>query len=147
MNERERMVVSAHLDGEVEAPWKDQVEQRIASDPTWSVEAALQARVKAVLAAAPEPDFSAAQARVHEALTRSRVGTAPRPLPLSWLSVAAAALVVLAGAGGYLWGRASVPSAPAELAELQVQVPKQLELQLSGEGQIMMASTLEGFRR
>lgn len=145
MNDRERMVISAYHDGEVEAPWKSQVESKIAHDPDWAAEANLQARVRATLTAAPEPDFSEALVRV-----RSRIGTSPssppmRSLPMAWLSVAAA-LLVLAASGGYWWGRASV-SGPVEVAELQVQVPKQLELKLSGEGQLLMASTLEGTRR
>ena len=146
MKDIERMVLSAHTDGEVEAPWKDQVTRKIVEDPAWAAEASLQAKLRAVLAASPEPDFSEALARVRakvEAGSRHRT----RTLPLAWFSVAAAALLVLAAGGGYLWGRQSAATGPAEVSELQVQVPRQLELKLSGEGQLIPASTLQGIRR
>lgn len=145
MKDIERMVISAHRDGEVEAPWRDQVARKIAGDPAWAAEAAAQDRLGEALAASPEPDFTGAQARVWEALSTRTPRPTPR-LPLVWLSAAAAALVVLAASGGYWWGRSSVITGPAEVAELQVQIPKQLELKLSGEGQLLMASTLQGNR-
>ena len=36
MKDIERRILSAHIDGEVEAPWKDQVEARIAADSAWA---------------------------------------------------------------------------------------------------------------
>lgn len=146
MKDIERMVISAYRDGEVEAPWKDAVAHKIADDPAWAAEAAGQDRLRAVLQASPEPDFEAARTRVFERLEGLPTRAEVRRFPLVWLSVAAAALLVLAGSGGFWWGRASAASGPVEVAELQVQVPKQLELQLSGEGQLLMASTLEGPR-
>lgn len=145
MKDMERMVISAYRDGEVEAPWKDQVARKIDADPAWAAEADAQERLRQVLASAPEPDFTDAQARVQRAVAGLTSRSEPRPLPLTWLSVAAA-LLVLAASGGYWWGRSSAVSGPVDVAELQVQVPKQLELKLSGEGQLLMASTLEGNR-
>jgi len=146
VKDSERMVISAYLDGEVEAPWKAEVARKIAHDPAWAAEAAAQTRLRQVVLAAPEPDFLGERTRVFERLE----GISPRPeaqrLPLVWLSVAAAALVVMAASGGFWWGRSSVTAGAVEVAELQVQVPKQLELKLSGEGQLLMASTLEGTR-
>jgi anti-sigma factor RsiW len=149
----ERMVVSAHEDGEVEAPWKDQVSRRIAEDPAWAAEADRHRRVKAALAASPEPDFSAARERI---LARIQAGVPSRPevrsFPVAWVSVAAAALLVAAVGSGYWLGRISLPAAPAqtsaaEVSELQVQVPHPQGLKLSGEGQLLMASTLQGSGR
>lgn len=147
MNDRERMVISAHLDAEVEAPWKDKIEEKIARDPAWNAEADVQIRVRAALAAAPEPDFSEARERI-KARVLSHLSPDHRTprMSLTWITAAAAALVVLAASGGYWWGRQEA-SFPAEVSEIEVQVPRQLELKLSGEGQLMMASTLEGTRR
>jgi anti-sigma factor RsiW len=141
----ERMVVSAHVDGEVESPWKEQIEQRLASDPAWAAEAELHRGVKAALLSSPEPDWTVAQARIK---SRSMAGAASRSsfrsLPLAWVSVAAAALLVFAVGSGYWLGRQSVSAnEPTEVAEIQVQVPKALGLQLSGEGQLIPASTLQ----
>ena len=146
MKDIERMVVSAHEDGEVESPWKEQVQVRVAADAEWAAEAALHRGIKAALALSPEPDFSEARARVGaklQGLSHRRPWS--RPLPLAWVSVAAAALLVVAAGTGYWVGRQSSTSA-AQVSELQVQVPRQLELKLSGEGQLLMASTLEGSR-
>ena len=140
MKESERMVISAYLDGEVEAPWKSQVESRLAEDPEWAAEAATQNRLRIALSGSPEPDFTEAISRVR---SRASGPVVIKSLPLGWLSVAAAALLVLAAGGGYLWGRSS-GTAPADVAEIQVQVPSQIELKLSGEGQLFMASTLKG---
>jgi len=145
VKDSERMVISAYLDGEVEAPWKDEVARKISQDPVWAAEAAAQSRLRDLVLSAPEPDFREERIRVFERLE----GLSPRPevrLPLVWLSVAAAALVVMAAGGGFWWGRSSVTPGAVDVAELQVQVPKQLELKLSGEGQLLMASTLEGTR-
>jgi len=140
----ERMLVSAHEDGEVESPWKQQLERRLAEDPVWEAEAALHRRVKAALASAPEPDWSQARDRVREALAAPRAPrTGGRLVPLSWISVAAAALLLVVGGGGYWLGRQSAPTAAPDVAELQVQVPKAMGLKLSGEGQLLMASTLQ----
>jgi len=140
----ERMLVSAHEDGEVESPWKQQLERRLADDPAWADEALVHRRVKATLAAAPEPDWSQARARVLAAVVAPQVArSGGRLVPLSWISVAAAALLVLAAGGGYWLGRQSSPIAAPDVAELQVQVPKAMGLKLSGEGQLLMASTLQ----
>ena len=148
MKDIERMVVSAHEDGEVESPWKEQVARRIAGDPKWAAEADLHRGVKAALASAPEPDWSGSLAKMRARLEAGVGPSRTRALPLAWLSVAAAALVFLAAGAGFWVGRQSVPSTgPADVAELKVQVPKSLGLQLSGEGQLLMASTLEGNRR
>jgi len=150
----ERMVVSAHLDGEVEAPWKDQVEAKLASDPAWAAEAQRHLRVKEALASAPEPDFSQAQDRIRARIAAHTPGVRRTPAPqwpLAWVSVAAAALVLLAAGGGFWAGRLGAPvpgvSVPSEVAELKVEAPKALGLKLSGEGQLLMASTLEGPHR
>jgi anti-sigma factor RsiW len=142
VKESDRMVISAYLDGEVEAPWKSQVERRITDDPEWAAEASAQTRLRVVLSASPEPDFTEALGRVRQRVSAPLV---IRSLPLGWLSVAAAALLVVAAGGGFLWGR-STGTAPADIAEIQVQVPSQIELKLSGEGQLLMASTLKGKR-
>jgi len=143
----ERMVISAYTDGEVETPWKEQVERKILENPDWAAEAALQERLSARLNGSPEPDFSEAQARILGRITESgRSGSPSRSFATPWISVAAAALLILAASGGYWWGRQSTSVAPAEVSELQVQVPSQLELKLSGEGQLLMASTLQGNR-
>ena len=147
MKDIERMVVSAHEDGEVESPWKQRVEKRLADDAEWAAEAALHQLVKAKLASSPEPDFAGAQARVGAKL-RSLTDALPhsRSLPLAWVSVAAAALLIVSAGTGYWLGRQS-SAVGVQVSELQVKVPKQLELKLSGEGQLLMASTLEGSRR
>jgi anti-sigma factor RsiW len=145
MKDVERMVISAYEDGEVGAPWAQQVEQRIASDSAWAEEAQSHRRVKSALAADPDPDFAGAQARVAARLAEKTSGRpASRSLPLLWTSVAAAALLMVFAGAGFWLGRQSVPTSGAgAVAELQVQVPKQLELKLTGEGQLLMASTLE----
>lgn len=148
MKDIERMLVSAHEDGEVASPWKEQIQSRIGDDPAWASEAAVHRSVKAALARDPEPDFSAARSRVAVRLReRTGSGSARHPqriLPMAWVSVAAAALLLVAAGGGFWLGRQStVPGGAAPLAELQVQVPHQLELKLTGEGQLLMASTLE----
>lgn len=143
MKDHERMIVSAHLDHEVEAPWRDEVDRRIAGDPGWAAEAERHRAVKAALAADPEPDFRAAQARVADRLAHTPV--APKVTSYSWVSIgaAAAALLLLAAGAGFWMGRQSAGNAPSALAELQVKVPQQLELKLTGEGQLLMASTTE----
>ena len=145
MKDIERMVVSAHEDGEVESPWKERVAEKIAADPAWAAEAGRHRAVKAALSADAEPDFSASLTRV---MARLEAGPVPAPVRASrlpvWISVAAAALLVLAAGGGFWLGR-QTPS--GGVAEIQVQVPKQLPLKLSGEGQLLMASTLQGIRR
>lgn len=150
MKDIERMVVSAYVDGEVEAPWKEKVEAKIASDPQWAAEAERHRRVKALLAADAERDAAAEGHANILALVKTRLDAAsapqsPRVSRLSvWLSAAAAVLLVLAAGGGFWLGR-QAPS--AGVAEIQVQVPKQLPLKLSGEGQLLMASTLQGIGR
>ncbi len=148
MKDIERMLVSAHEDGEVESPWTDRITQKLAEDAGWSEEASLHRRVKAALASAPEPDFSEALARVkaklHDLAPRT---TLPPRFSVAWLSVAAAVLLVAAAGTGYWLGSQSSSTAPTQVSELQVQVPRQLELKLSGEGQLIMASTLQGSRR
>lgn len=143
MKDIERMVVSAYEDGEVESPWKDRVEQRLASDPEWAREAALHRGVKTALGRSPEPDWGPSIRKVADRI-EARLGARHRAqrVPLPWLSLAAAALLVVAAGGGFWLGRQTQSSA-LDVAELQVQVPDQLELQLNGEGQLLMASTLE----
>lgn len=143
MKDIERMVVSAYEDGEVESPWRDRVEQRLASDPLWAQESSLHRAVKAALTRSPEPDFGPSLQKVADRL-EARLGSGPtvQRFPLAWLSVAAAALLVVAAGGGFWLGRQTQASS-LDIAELKVQVPDQLELQLNGEGQLLMASTLE----
>ena len=147
MKDVERMVISAHEDGEVEAPWSSQVERKLAEDPTWAAEAAVHRRVKVALATSPEPDFSEARYRVFSQISARVPLKTPHTFSMAWMSVAAAAILVLALGSGFWLGRQSAASGASEVAELQVQVPQQLELKLSGEGQLLMASTLEGLRR
>lgn len=143
MKTSERLIVSAHVDGEVEAPWTERVQDRLDHDPAWAGEAARHRAVRSALAAAPEPDWTAANARVRDALERHRTVPSPGPrFPLVWTLAAAAALVVVATGTGFWLGRQSAVGAASEVAELQVQVPKNLGLKLSGEGQLIMASTL-----
>jgi len=140
----ERMLVSAHEDGEVESPWKQRLEKRLADDPVWAAEAALHRRVKAALAADQEPDWTLARGRVKDALAaRHALPPVTRRAHLTWISVAAAALLVLAAGGGFWLGRQSAPTGAPDVAEVQVQVPKAMGLKLSGEGQLLMASTLQ----
>ena len=150
MKDIERMVVSAHADGEVESPWKEQVARKIGEDPDWAAEAAVHNRVKTALASAPEPNSTPSLDRVWTRLEQLK----PRKHEVVhgsflWVGVAAAALLVIATGTGYWLGRqAPGQSGPgSEVAELQVQVPKDLGLKLSGEGQLIMASTLQGSRR
>jgi hypothetical protein len=138
----ERMVISAHEDGEVESPWKEKVAQKLGSDAEWSAEAEMHRRVKTALARDAEPDFSEALARVKAKLEGASVRPRVSRLPVL-LTAAAAALLVLAAGGGFWLGRQGSPSG---VAEITVQVPKQLPLKLSGEGQLLMASTLQGNR-
>jgi anti-sigma factor RsiW len=145
----ERMVISAHEDGEVEAPWKDEVARRIAEDTSWAAEAALHRRVKAALAASPEPDFAAARERILARIPAASEPQITRAFPVAWVSVAAAALLVVAAGSGYWLGRISQPTSggqaqAAEVSEIQIQVPHAQGLKLSGEGQLLMASTLQG---
>lgn len=142
MKDIERMVISAHEDGEVESPWKEKVADRLASDAEWSAEAELHRRVKTALARDAEPDFSEALARVKAKLEGASVRPRVSRLPVL-LTAAAAALLVLAAGGGFWLGRQGSSSS---VAEITVQVPKQLPLKLSGEGQLLMASTLQGNR-
>ena len=148
MKDIERMLISAHEDGEVEAPWSQEIDRKLAEDAGWLAEADQHRRVKAALAASPQPDFSTAVARVGARLqSLPPRASLPPKLPLAWLSVAAAALLVTAAGTGYWLGSQSSVSAPTQVSELQVQVPRQLELKLSGEGQLLMASTLQGSSR
>jgi len=146
MKDIERMVISAYEDGEVDAPWNQRIARRLAEDADWATEADGHRKIKAALAASPEPDFSEARRRV-KARIEAGLPLRTRTLPLAWISVAAAAVLVLAGGGGFWLGRQTVPAAPSAVAELQVQVPKTLGLKLSGEGQLLMASTLQGKSR
>jgi len=119
------------------------VKQRLASDPQWAQEAALHQAVKSALARSPEPDFGPSLQKVADRLeAKIALGRKVQRLPMGWLSVAAAALLVVAAGGGFLLGRQTQASS-LDIAELKVQVPEQLELQLNGEGQLLMASTLE----
>lgn len=143
MKDIERMVVSAHEDSEVQAPWNQKILAKIAADPEWAAESERHRRVKAVLASDIEPDFAASLERV-----KTRLEAGPKRVRISrlpmLLTAAAAALLVLAAGGGFWLGR----QAPASgVAEIQVQVPKQLPLKLSGEGQLLMASTVQGIGR
>ncbi len=142
MKDNERMLVSAHEDGEVQSPWKEQIEARVAQNADWAAESLRHRRVKALLAADPEPKLTLSKERLQAALRGVAPRREPARLPLAWLSVAAAALVLLASGAGYWFG--SQASTPAQVSELQVQVPSQIELKLSGEGQLLMASTLQG---
>jgi len=147
VKEIERMLVSAHVDGEVESPWKERIEQKLVQDPSWSAEAEKILRLKAALASAPEPDFTQAQERVSRIVqARAPRVVTLRRLPLVWMSAAAALLVLAAGTGYWLGSRNTAAATP-QISELQVQVPRQLELKLSGEGQLIMASTLQGSHR
>jgi hypothetical protein len=144
----ERMLVSAHEDEEVESPWKEQIVRRLVDQADWLAEAEIHRKVKTLLASSPEPDFSEARKRVGANLLVLPVRSfLPPRVPVVWLSAAAAALLVLAAGTGYWLGSQSSASAPVQVSELQVQVPRQLELKLSGEGQLIMASTLQGSRR
>jgi len=143
----ERTLISAYLDAEVESPWKEKVARRLTEDPVWAAEAQWHLRVKASLASSPEPDWSEVQTRVKARMESRGSPTTSRSLPLAWLSVAAAALLVLAAGGGFWLGRSVSAPGTADVAEIQVQVPKAMGLKLSGEGQLLMASTLQGPRR
>jgi anti-sigma factor RsiW len=138
----ERMVISAHEDGEVESPWKEKVAEKLASDAEWAAEADRHRRVKTALARDAEPDFAASLERVKARLEGTSVRKRVLRLP-ALLTAAAAALLVLAAGGGFWLGRQAPTAA---VAEISVQVPKQLPLKLSGEGQLIMASTLQGIR-
>lgn len=144
MKDIERALVSAYADGEVEAPWNEKVKAKIETDPDWARELELHRSVKAALAADREPDWATALvpplAKSPAGIEKKRWAFAP---PLAWASVVAAALLFVAGSAGFWLGRQSSPSTPTSLAELKVQVPQQLQLQMSGEGQVMMASTLD----
>lgn len=148
MKDIERMLVSAYEDGEVESPWKEQIFRRLAEDPAWSAEAEVHQTVKAALVAAVEPDFSENLRRIESnVLSGASPKTSTPRFPSAWISLAAAALLSLAVGTGYWLGSQNSSSAPAQVSELQVQVPRQLELKLSGEGQLLMASTLQGSSR
>ena len=148
MKDIERTLISAFADSEVESPWKEKVLLRLAEDTDWAAEAQMHHRVKALLASSTEPDWTEAQSRVKARIEARLPKSASRQLPMAWLSVAAAALLVLAAGGGFWLGRTTVPStATNDIAEIQVQVPKAMGLKLSGEGQLLMASTLQGNRR
>ncbi len=143
MKDIERMVISAHEDGEVESPWKEKVADKLASDAEWAAEADRHRRVKTALARDAEPDFSSSLDKVRSRLEGTSVTRRVNRLPIL-LTAAAAALLMLAAGGGFWLGRQG-PS--GGVAEITVQVPKQLPLKLSGEGQLLMASTVQGIRR
>jgi len=143
----ERMVVSAYEDGEVEFPWSDRVLKKMEENPEWVAEAQSHRRIKAALASSPEPDFSEVRQRVKARIEAHLPRRRRLTLPPVWMSVAAAAALVLVAGGGFWVGRQTVATPPSAVAELQVQVPKTLGLKLSGEGQLLMASTLQGKSR
>jgi|GEM_PF-2332673 len=145
MKDSERMIVSAWTDGEVELPWSSLVSAKVEQNPEWSETARQHNRVKQLLVNDGEPDWTAAQSRVWDHLAaQNPVRPFVAHLPWSWISVAAAALLVVAAGGGYWFGRVSVVKTGPQMAELKVHVPQQLELKLSGDGQLIMASTLQG---
>jgi hypothetical protein len=140
-----KMLVSAHMDKEVEAPWDAQVEQLITSNPSWAEQAAVHRGVKEVLARDKQPDPGPSQALVWSRLRA--VQAAPKVLrtpAVSWWSLPAAAAVLALVLGAGYWMGSHNAGTGTNLAELEVQVPTQFHLQLSGEGQLLKVSTMEG---
>lgn len=147
----EKLLISAHLDGEVESPWKEKMDERLARDPQWQAEAALHQRVKDQLAALPETDLSAAQKRVWEKV-QGRISARKegvKPAGSVWvfrpLLAAAAAVLVLVGtlSVGYLLGSRGT-SGSSEMAEIKVQIPQNFDFKVEGEGQLVQMSNYQG---
>jgi len=138
------LLISAHMDGEVEAPWASELDRLLQERPEWQALADQHRAVKERLASSPEPDVAASQEVVWSRLQASVPSDSTTPAPLRfWLTlpaVAAALLVVLAT--GYWWGSTSTPSGSA-LAELEVLVPTEYDLRVSGDG-LLVPATFEG---
>ena len=84
MKDIERMVVSAHVDGEVESPWKEKVEQRLATDSDWASEANLHRGVKEALASARNPTGRPLRIGSRPGFSRAQPR---RQLPVGWVSL------------------------------------------------------------
>ncbi|MEI8095041.1 MAG: hypothetical protein WCG80_12580 [Spirochaetales bacterium] len=140
-----KMLISAHVDHEVEAPWKDRLEELLETHPEWREEEALHRKVKNALAAAEVSGEAQSQAAVWSRLQASLSPPEAVRSPFVWWSypAAAAVLALVLGAGFWL-GSHSAPVAGASVAEIQVEVPGGFNLQLSGEGQLLKVSTLQG---
>ena len=149
-----KMLISAHVDDEVEAPWKSRLDELLTENPEWGAEAQLHRKVKQILLQEEVPGIEASQqavwSRLQAALPSVKASSVPA-FPLrrmglpTWLAypAAAAVLALVLGAGFWLGAR-STSSTGQDVAELQVQVPAEYHLQLSGDGQLLKVSTLEG---
>ncbi len=141
-----KMLISAHIDHEVEAPWATRVDELIRQDQELQAEAQLHRDVKQKLKDAPWPDLEQSQASVWSRLQalapREPVVGSVAILPW-WSYPAAVAVLALALGSGFWLGTHTTPAGET-LAELKVQVPGQYSLQLSGDGQLLKVSTMEG---
>ena len=141
-----KMLISAHIDHEVEAPWATRIGELIRQDQELEAEAQLHRDVKQTLKDAPWPDLEQSQASVWSRLQ----ALAPRETVvgsvaiLPWWSYPAAVAVLALALGSGFWLGIHTAPAGETLAELKVQVPGQYSLQLSGDGQLLKVSTMEG---
>lgn len=154
----EDSIVSALTDGEIESPWKERLEARIASDPALSDEYNRLQRVKTWLSHDDFPDFSASRERVRQVLAARLTNKANKPslirgrVSVSWPAAAAAVFVMVLGglflgySAGSVSGSSRLPlaqSAPTS-DEIQVQVPQKFNFKLKGEGQLLHMSRFKG---
>lgn len=143
------LLISAHMDSEVGAPWDSQLDQLLKERPSWQAEAELHRAVKERLAGAAEPEIAASQARVWSRLQVSLPQSSPSPTSVTkglsrwWSAPAVAAALLVMLATGYWWGTTS-SSSPA-MAELEVRVPTEYDLKVSGDG-LLVPAAFEGGR-
>ena len=141
-----KMLISAHIDHEVEAPWATRIDELIRQDQELEAEAQLHRDVKQTLKDAPWPDLEQSQASVWSRLQalapRETVVGSVAILPW-WSYPAAVAVLALALGSGFGLGIHTAPAGET-LAEMKVQVPCKNSLQHSGDGQLLKVSTMEG---
>ncbi|GEM_PF-6901279 len=141
-----KMLISAHVDHEVEEPWATRVDELIRQDREMEAEAQLHHKVKHQLAEAPWPAIEDSQIAVWsrlQALAPREALVKPTTFLPWWSYPAVAAVLAFVLGSGFWLGTHSAP-ASQNLAELKVQVPGQYSLQLSGDGQLLKVSTMEG---
>ncbi|NNM53356.1 MAG: hypothetical protein HKM05_01355 [Spirochaetales bacterium] len=144
----DRFLISAHVDHEVEPPWDQVVEQKIATDPQWKEEWERQKSIHEKLAQLADPE-SLEKARELVRLRLDALRSAPRSsrhFDLNWVGLAAAAAVfgLVVGGFGFWLGRQATG---ASVAEVHVHLPSGYTVPLNGNSQLIKMTSFESGNR
>ena len=144
----DRFLISAHVDHEVEPPWDQVVEQKIASDPQWKEEWERQKSIHEKLVQLADPE-SLEKARNAVRLRLEALQATPRVTrnsDIKWVGLAAAAAVfgIMVGGVGFWLGRQTTA---ASVAEVHVQLPSGYNVPLTGSSQLIKMTSFEGGNR